>query len=319
MEHFLILGVMMLLIHTVLCNVVSEKLKGSVRGFNNRIIGGISANGTRYPYFTYLRIFFQSGGLGICGGSLVEADVVLTAAHCIVNDGIDTIVSIKAYVNYTESVFFSWNITQYVYTRDAKVWIPNKKYNAQGFTDDIGLVILSEPVFGVSPVKININVDLPTDGNLVTAIGHGLVSQGATPGYTHRLNEVEISVISFDDCNDLDSYNGHISKDANICAGASAGGRGTCRGDSGGPLLILGSTALEDLQVGLTSFSTSICALFKYPDVFTRLSHYTEWIHDNVCQYSSMKSKSCIHSKPTKKPTKKVTKKPTRKVTNKAN
>jgi secreted trypsin-like serine protease len=86
---------------------------------------------------------------------------------------------------------------------------------------------------------------LPPDGNPVTAIGHGNVSQGATPGVADYLNEVEISIVPIEDCNDLNSWNGFV-KESQICAGASARGRGTCIGDIGGPLLMVGDTASDD-------------------------------------------------------------------------
>jgi secreted trypsin-like serine protease len=84
--------------------VVSTKLEGSARGLNSRIIGGSRVNATRYPYFTNLRVFLQSGNIWTCGGSLVHSDVVLTSACCLTYS-MDPIVSIKAYVNYTKSIY----------------------------------------------------------------------------------------------------------------------------------------------------------------------------------------------------------------------
>lgn len=47
---------------------------------NSRIVGGSLTTIDQYPYQVSLR----SSGTHICGGSIISADWVLTAAHCIV-------------------------------------------------------------------------------------------------------------------------------------------------------------------------------------------------------------------------------------------
>ena len=109
-------------------NVVSTKLEGGVTELNNRVVGGNSASPTRYPYYTYLRCFPKFGNEFRCGGSLVNSDVVLTAAHCVYNY-LNPIVKINVYVNYTQSIAVTWNLTEYVHVREAISWIPHPGYN----------------------------------------------------------------------------------------------------------------------------------------------------------------------------------------------
>jgi Trypsin len=85
---------------------------------------------------------------------MVNSDVVLTAAHCIVDES-DPVLRMKVYVNYAERVIYTWNLAEYVYARDTKVWIPYKKYNATAFQNDIALIILDKTVLEESPVKLN--------------------------------------------------------------------------------------------------------------------------------------------------------------------
>lgn len=49
---------------------------------------------------------------------------------------------------------------------------------------------------------------------------------------------------------------------------------GTCNGDFGGPLVV------DDVQVGVGAFGYKECGVGK-PDVFTRLSEFTDWIKQN--------------------------------------
>lgn len=55
-----------------------------------------------------------------------------------------------------------------------------------------------------------------------------------------------------------------------ICA-ADEGGKGTCLGDSGAPMVI------DQTVVGLSSYFHE-CGTEVYPDVFTRIDRYTNWI-----------------------------------------
>ena len=69
-----------------------------------------------------------------------------------------------------------------------------------------------------------------------------------------------------------------------------AGGRGvtdTCYGDSGGPIVIAGKNATNDIQVGVVSWGMA-CASERYPGVYADLSNkgIYNWIAKMVCQNS---------------------------------
>ena len=216
-------------IQLLIGNVTSENLEGSsVRGLNSRIIGGTRANSTRYPYYTYLRLFYQSGDVSFCGGSLVNSDVVLSAAHCIASDD-DKLVKIKVYVNYTQSIAVTWNLTEYVYERDAISWITHPKFGLPvnfNYPNDVGLIFLDKTVLDVATVRLNKDADLPPDRDSVTAIGHGYVIDGETPGFPYYLNEVTVPVVPFEDCSDSNLYGGLVHDKSMICAGFSSGWKG---------------------------------------------------------------------------------------------
>lgn len=57
-----------------------------------------------------------------------------------------------------------------------------------------------------------------------------------------------------------------------LCAGVEEGGRGQCSGDSGSPLTI------DGMQIGVVSWSVKPCAVAPYPGVYTKVSHYIDWI-----------------------------------------
>ncbi|KAK1741499.1 trypsin-like serine protease [Skeletonema marinoi] len=54
------------------------------------------------------------------------------------------------------------------------------------------------------------------------------------------------------------------------------GPTGTCQGDSGGPIVIASQ------NVGITSWGVG-CGQKGYPDYYTRVSSYIDWIEETAC------------------------------------
>ena len=72
---------------------------------------------------------------------------------------------------------------------------------------------------------------------------------------------------------------GFFIDESQICA-AGLPGTDSCKGDSGGPMMFLDSTSRYRI-VGVTSFGTIKCDS-SVPGVYSRVSHYREWIHSVI-------------------------------------
>ncbi len=96
------------------------------------------------------------------------------------------------------------------------------------------------------------------------------------------LQEYQAPTVSLTLCNNPSAYNGAVDEDAMFCAGWVDGRSDTCRGDSGGPLLVAQDRARVEthLQYGIVSWGLG-CAVRGFPGVATKVSHYTNWLHDN--------------------------------------
>lgn len=88
-----------------------------------------------------------------------------------------------------------------------------------------------------------------------------------------RLQEVDLLIVSNQECAQI--HERFPILDTNLCAGVPEGGRGQCSGDSGGPL-----TLDNGWQVGIVSWSEKPCTTPPYPGVYTKVSHYVDWIKE---------------------------------------
>ncbi|GFU39709.1 proclotting enzyme [Trichonephila clavipes] len=92
-----------------------------------------------------------------------------------------------------------------------------------------------------------------------------------------KLREVQIRIWENSRCKDVFRREVPITS-ANVCAGD--GDKDACRGDSGGPLM-LAHTDGKFYLVGIVSFGKK-CANPGVPGVYCRISHFLDWIEQQV-------------------------------------
>ena len=73
---------------------------------------------------------------------------------------------------------------------------------------------------------------------------------------------------------------GNIMPDQHLCAGGEEG-KDSCKGDSGGPLMAREDDISPWQIVGVVSGGTKRCGIGA-PGIFTRVTHYDQWIRDNM-------------------------------------
>ena len=136
----------------------------------------------------------------------------------------------------------------------------------------------------ITPLQtLNFNALKPTDNETVTVIGFGDTNTAVSSASPILLG-VDIRIISVAQCN---AYWGTVIQDKQVCAGIAEGGKDSCFGDSGGPLLTKNGE-----QVGIVSFSDG-CAKANVPAVYTRISGYKDFITKGICDLSNNPPLSC--------------------------
>ncbi|NOH31746.1 S1 family peptidase [Vibrio mediterranei] len=255
-----------------------------------RLVAWIDKNNNSYTYRKY------------CGASIIDAQYILTAAHCVyIKNTVGEIDILFTYVypqllNESESNLQSTSTSK---IRVSEVFI-HSGYDSSTFLNDVAVLKLDSPLTYFPLVGSYIanfpaiNDDAASSGgyretghkNNFTAVGHGNSSTGIDD--TDTLQFTNLTYVPNYLCNYKDRTDKNLCMEGDISFSASAMESleaGTCQGDSGGPLYWDDSGTQK--LVGVTSFGPATkCGepsiSHGATSVFSEVLDFTSWINDAV-------------------------------------
>ncbi|KAJ9088261.1 Enteropeptidase, variant 2 [Entomophthora muscae] len=222
--------------------------------YSPNVIGGNEVKPAfKYPWVVSL----QWKGNHVCGGTLIKADMVLTAAHCSTGSQGEFMVAVHRH-----------NLAKSLTDEGAEIFkvlnrYVHESYNAMSNFNDVALWKLSGSYSGKFQPVVMDDGKASVAGTSVFGIGWGRVRVDGP--LSPVLMQVEVPITNPDICINAMKEQGYtISTELQVCAGAPEGGKDTCQGDSGGPLVAIKENG--PVLVGITSFGIS-CALPNLPGV----------------------------------------------------
>ncbi|ETN66205.1 hypothetical protein AND_002009 [Anopheles darlingi] len=255
---------------------------------NPKIMHGTPTVEGQYPWQVSLELLHPSYGFigHWCGGVLIDRNWVLSAAHCIHNDlfnlplpALWTVV-LGEYDRRTES--------GYEQRIPVDKIILHEKYH--NFKHDLVLLKLTRPA-NTSPSSRTAKKDT----NSVNHYQHRRVNLNSKFGNNRRRNDkfshAPVYYRNEPNYRNEDLHDYSMKDDATAAPAReveteaesiSAAMPDTSQyGDSGGPLQCRISKRGPWILVGITSFGSG-CAFKNYPDVYTKISFYRQWIADTI-------------------------------------
>ncbi|XP_026558992.1 ovochymase-1 [Pseudonaja textilis] len=217
-------------------------------GSFSRIIGGRMSVPGGQPW----QVSIKQSRSHFCGGSLIGDDVVVTAAHCIIDFDLKVVKNLIV----TVGEFDLGSGDEEEQNVPVSEIVVHPDFNRFGYMDsDIALLYLKHHVqygYEVQPICLPHKEDVFEAGTLCVVSGWGKTSEAGS--LSRILQEVELPIIDSITCSELlKTLNLPPGQRSMLCAGFPDGGRDACKGDSGGPLACRKASGLWTL-VGITSW-----------------------------------------------------------------
>ncbi|CAN8020397.1 unnamed protein product [Ixodes persulcatus] len=235
-----------------------------------RIIGGRPAARGRWPWQVAV---LNRRREPFCGGTLVSAGWVLTAAHCVRRRLI--VLAGEHSLHRREGSEQEVRVSRTVLHPD---------YDPETVDMDLALLRLRSPLpMGafVAPACLPEPGDTLAPGAMATILGWGKLNKRHANG-SDLLHQAQVPVVPAQDCRDV--YADYLISENMLCAGFRRGRVDSCAGDSGGPLLAKDRHGRWTIY-GVTSFGEGCARQGRY-GIYAKVENALRWIRRTIAENS---------------------------------
>ena len=235
------------------------------------IVGGEPADIEDFPFMVSLYHTDGPFEFYACTGTVVQADWVLTAAHCVEPPAEQLLLYSGISNQQQRDASEALSVVE-------KIVHPAYRLEEEGlfFDHDVALLRLTEPLADAQPVTLWTDQVGPVEGAEALAVGWGASEQRPAG---EVLQQVEVPVLAGPDDPRCSRYPRWVFHSGSmVCAADLLLRASACFGDSGGPLAVRDEETGEVKQVGIASFGAE-CGSDTYGVAYMRVSTYVPWIN----------------------------------------
>jgi secreted trypsin-like serine protease len=240
------------------------------------VVDGEPAARGSFPYLAFV-VAGEGSSAEACSGTVVASNVVLTAAHCVVDEEHGVILPPSGFKVITGSV--EWGSPQRVVSAVSSIAVfPEYAWTGEySHWGDAALLQLARPIAAPAVRLASAEAWAAGSAALIAGWGKTAASQpGAAPLLHYGETWVQPSPFCEGDAN-------HFHAEGQLCVLDPGHARSACNGDSGGPLLVVApGTIGEPLEIGVASFIADGACSPSSPQYYTRADLIAPWVAAQV-------------------------------------